>query len=272
MVKIFNSLQTKLTIGFILLILSVSLLTFFYTFAETKKAIKEIVKTELCAISALTEASFTDLERETLKNLKHGDEDKPEFKALQKKLKAMLTSHPDITDIYTMRLKGKDIVFVVDPAYGDPKEPIPAPGIDEKYEEVTPEMRQGFEKNIAESEFSTDDWGTLLSGYAPIRDSQGNKIGLVGVDMYANIVIQKQDYLGKTIFIMIGISTLIAGLLILFFSKTIIKDIHKLNTVAREISTGNMEVNMEVNRKDEIGELSDSFGRMVASLKIMMMK
>ena len=90
--------------------------------------------------------------------------------------------------------------------------------------------------------------------------------------MYANLVMQKQNYLGKTIYVMIGISILIAGILILIFSKTIIKDIHKLNDVAREISMGNMDVSLDVKRKDEIGDLADSFGRMVASLKIMMMK
>ena len=64
---------------------------------------------------------------------------------------------------------------------------------------------------------------------------------------------------------------LLAGLFILIFSKTIIKDIHKLNHIANDISMGNMDVDMDVTRKDEIGELAESFGRMVASLKIMMM-
>ena len=44
----------------------------------------------------------------------------------------------------------------------------------------------------------------------------------------------------------------------------------KLNKTAEDISQGNMNVTVNVNRKDEIGDLAESFSRMVASLKFMM--
>ena len=50
-----------------------------------------------------------------------------------------------------------------------------------------------------------------------------------------------------------------------------IRDIRSLNDSAARISCGDMDVFVTVERKDEIGELADSFSRMVASLKIMMM-
>jgi len=49
-----------------------------------------------------------------------------------------------------------------------------------------------------------------------------------------------------------------------------IRDIKKLNKTANEISTGNTNITIDVKRKDEIGDLAESFGRMVASLKFMM--
>jgi len=52
---------------------------------------------------------------------------------------------------------------------------------------------------------------------------------------------------------------------------TIIKDIKKLNKSAEEISKGNTNFTVDVNRKDEIGELADSFSRMIASLKFMIL-
>lgn len=63
-----------------------------------------------------------------------------------------------------------------------------------------------------------------------------------------------------------------AGFIILLFSGTIIKDVNRLNRIANKISMGDMEVKMDIRRHDEIGDLADSFGRMVASLKIMMME
>jgi HAMP domain-containing protein len=68
-----------------------------------------------------------------------------------------------------------------------------------------------------------------------------------------------------------AVGVLVAGLFILLFSQTIIKDVHKLNRAATQISMGDMDAQVDVVRRDEIGALADSFGRMVASLKIMMM-
>ena len=39
-----------------------------------------------------------------------------------------------------------------------------------------------------------------------------------------------------------------------------IRDIKKLNKTANEISTGNTNITIDVKRKDEIGDLAESFG------------
>ena len=89
--------------------------------------------------------------------------------------------------------------------------------------------------------------------------------------MASDRVIEKQEFIGTTIYYVMAVAIVLAGFFILLFSKTIIKDIHELNRVANAISMGDMDVDMDVRRKDEIGALAESFGRMVASLKIMMM-
>jgi HAMP domain-containing protein len=88
--------------------------------------------------------------------------------------------------------------------------------------------------------------------------------------MLATTVVERQNFIGDTIYIIMGIAILIAALLIGLFSVTIIRDIQKLNRAAQKISTGETNVTIDVQRKDEIGELSNSFERMVTSLKIMM--
>jgi adenylate cyclase len=111
----------------------------------------------------------------------------------------------------------------------------------------------------------------MISAYAPLRAANGTVVGIVGVDMASDLAIEKQSFIGNTIYIIMAIGILVAAIFIFLFSKTIIKDIRKLNNVAEEISMGNMNVPMDVERNDEIGELAESFGRMAASLKIMMM-
>ena len=171
--------------------------------------------------------------------------------------------------MYTYMAKDdKSVRFVVDAEYGispDAAEP------GEVYEDITPQMLQGLIEPAAEDDYSTDKWGTFMSGYAPIRDGKGAIVGAVGVDMLSTKAIEKQRFIGKTLFVIFIISLLIAAIIIDTFSRTIIRDVKKLNRLANEISTGKMDSSLDVKRNDEVGELAESFGRMAASLKIMMM-
>jgi HAMP domain-containing protein len=258
-----------LTVSFILLILAVTSLTFLFTFRETQKALKEVTQTELMALASVIAGEFSGAEADSMSVFQPGDETALSFIAIRDKLKSIKQSHSDIKYLYTMKKTGDRLTFMVDADYGNTEDPGAKVG--EKYTEENPELLKGFEKASVDREFTTDKWGTLLSGYAPLRDSKGSVIGIVGVDMASNMVMQKQAFIGKTIYIIMAFGILLAGLFILIFSKTIIKDVHKLNRVANDISMGKMDVDMDVTRKDEIGELAESFGRMVASLKIMMM-
>jgi HAMP domain-containing protein len=195
-----------------------------------------------------------------------GDAEKP--RGVRGILAGDILPHPDLKYIYTMRQVGPQVQFIVDADYGSATDPSGAIG--DEYKEATETLKQGFGTATAEKDFYTDTWSTLLSGYAPLRNSKGDAIGLVGVDMSAEMVLQKQHFLGSTIYLIFGLGILVAGVVILIFSQTIIKDIKKLNRTATSVSQGDMNVVMDVKRKDEIGELADSFGRMVVSLKIMM--
>lgn len=269
MPRLFHSLQTKLTLSFIALVLIVTAGTFFYSVRESKRALLEITRAELRAVSAAVAAELSGPDGDALEALKAGDEKTAPFAALKDKLSRLRGSHPDFKYIYTMRLSGKALQFVVDPDYGNTSDPGAAIG--EPYT-PTPAILDGFKGPTADSEFTTDKWGTTMSGYAPIRNSRGQTVAVVGVDMSSDLVLQKQRYIGNTIYLIIGIGVLAAGLFIFAFSKTIIKDVNALNEVAQQISMGNTDVQMRVSRKDEIGDLAESFGRMVASLKIMMMQ
>jgi adenylate cyclase len=117
----------------------------------------------------------------------------------------------------------------------------------------------------------TDQWGTVISGYAPVKNADGVVTGIVGVDMSAERVIERQDFIGSIIYLIMLIGIGITAVIIGIISKTMIRDIRALNDSAEKISTGDTNVLVTVVRNDEIGELASSFSRMVSSLKIMMM-
>ena len=78
--KIFNSLQTKLTASFVLLILAVTSLTFLITFRETKSALKEVAQTELKAVASVIASQLHGRDGDAIQNLRPGDEESSEFK------------------------------------------------------------------------------------------------------------------------------------------------------------------------------------------------
>lgn len=93
-------------------------------------------------------------------------------------------------------------------------------------------------------------------------------MGLIGVDISLEQMLAKQAFIGNTIYLIMGLGIAVAGLFIFLFSKTIIRDIKSLNQAAHDVSLGAANAMVTVERRDEIGELADSFGRMVTSLKI----
>lgn len=106
------------------------------------------------------------------------EEDSPEFNAVYEALSKHKTNE-SIEFIYSMkRLEGNDIVFVVDTDDEEPAE------LFEPYEWL-PDMEPAFNdgKVTSDKEYNSDEWGTFLSGYAPIFDSQNRVVGIVGCDI-----------------------------------------------------------------------------------------
>ncbi len=73
-----------------------------------------------------------------------------------------------------------------------------------------------------------------------------------------------------TLVIIIIVVIIVVPGLAYYLSRGITKPIVQLNDAAEKISTGDMDVNVDVKSDDEIGDLAQSFGRMVASMKFMM--
>ncbi len=170
---------------------------------ETHTALKGAVQEKLIAVASTT---ASQVDGDIFARLQPGDEDTEEFIRIRDQLRSVKQATTDIHYIYTMRKDGDVIVFVVDADYG--VEPDAAP-IGEPYPDAEPEMFAGFIAPTADQEFTTDAWGTVLSGFSPIRDRAGYVVGIVGVDMDSSVVSAQLNYL-NLFFYGIGIVALIA--------------------------------------------------------------
>jgi adenylate cyclase len=202
-------------------------------------------------------------------SLKPGDDERPDYVALNQKLYSMRKNNPDISEFYGMRKEGDEVVFIFDDwTITNPEEQS---NIDDEYSDYDLVLLEAFNgKNIASDDFYTDAWGTWLTGYAPVRDSSGRVVVVLAVDMNVNVVQQKINFIGSLIYVVMGAAILLAALLILFFSATIIKDINRMTKVANKISAGELDFQLpEIKSKNEIYELNEGLKSVVAAVEFL---
>ena len=125
--------------------------------------------------------------------------DGPEYVEARRPLRRFRDAIPDVRFVYTVVLDGNDVRFVLDAAEpGDLDEDgvEDRSGVWERYEDADSAMfvalgSEGAPVPQSTDEPYTDRWGVFMSGYAPFFDGEGRLIGAVGVDVDANLYVQR---------------------------------------------------------------------------------
>lgn len=73
----------------------------------------------------------------------------------------------------------------------------------------------------------------------------------------------------RTSLIVMGISLVVAGIVLYFVIRGITRPIERLNHSAKRVSEGYLNEDVIINRKDEIGQLAENYNGMLASLRTM---
>jgi two-component system phosphate regulon sensor histidine kinase PhoR len=140
---------------------------------------------------------------EKLKGVK-GEERTQAYREIKKVLDKLKENNPRWFYVYTM-VKGDKpgiLRFAVEGGTD-----ITLPG--EEYDVSNSlEIQQGFLAATADQEITEDKWGRWLSGYAPIKNSRGETVALLGVDITAdealkNIMLLAQGTIAFYLFILI---------------------------------------------------------------------
>jgi diguanylate cyclase (GGDEF)-like protein len=115
-------------------------------------------------------------------------------------LRRLRRAVPDIHYVYTFTSDGRDVRFVLDAADPGAKSVggvSDQSGVWEIYEHRSPAMMlvlgNGHGPGVASAttEQVTDEWGTFMTGFAPIFDAGGHQIGAVGVDVDASVLLAR---------------------------------------------------------------------------------
>jgi adenylate cyclase len=270
------SFQTKLTVFLIALSGTVLLYGVFLLYNLAARSLREEFRHKLLAVACSTAAGINVADNEQVRVPADGES--ATYLRLRKQLEAVRRANRvnRVSDVYTMRLDHGAPVYVVD-SYPPGTRTTdfaagltdPPPAVGDPEDNPTPEMRAAFHLRapIAETQPSRDKWGVWLSGYAPLFDTAGRQVGIVGVDASA-------DTLGVlTHDLRIGTLQGLACALVLsialgaLISRRITRPVSQLTEGLRSVSEGDLTAHLELHSGDEFEEFAKTFNLMVVGLR-----
>lgn len=186
---LFASLGEALLVGAVVLLV-VSLAVYGVWF-EAERTAMQNKRTELMRLaSSLTSLIDTD----TLDKFRDESQtNTPEFEAAVAPLRRAFQATPGIKFLYTVRLEGGQIKFVLDatmPGDSDQDGVEDQSKVGEVYENSDPGLNEALlsgtkPRATASDKPYTDAWGTFISGFAPYLHKDGTVAGVLGVDVDA---------------------------------------------------------------------------------------
>ena len=267
-IKFFSGFRAKITLLFIVSMLFIAALSNFTIYKYALDFQFQQLRDKLIAIAS-TSAIIVNAESLTkVPLIKEGVESTP-YKVIVKQLNKIKEANPSIEYIYTMTKTSKPGIFqfVVDP---DPEpeeegEEGSYPG-DEYDASRFPQMMKAFSGPTADEQMEKDEWGVFLSGYAPIVDSSGKTVAILGVDMQASDVYGMQQKVKVRALIVLVLGVLLSLFLGTVISSRIARPVKELLKGTRYISSGHLDHNVTVKGSDEIAELGQAFNKMSTEL------
>ncbi len=187
----------------------------------------------------------------------------PEYEEMYSGLSAFLNSET-VQYIYAMTYEDDShFKFVIDT---DPEDPADFAELYDTEDEMTEAWN-----NIPSvtKEATVDEWGTVYTGYAPIINSSGKVVGIVGVDYNAGIISDAIAKLNKWIGLAFLIGTVLIVAIAYAYTRRVKLNFIKLNEAILKVTAddGDLTSKVLVNTGDELEEISNSYNKLIAKTR-----
>ncbi len=196
-----------------------------------------------------------------------GDESSAVFRNIRGQLERVKRAN-DLSNetIYTFH--------VVDAAAGELEFAVmlhPVPFVGDPYtvpENIRPIVQTVIrDKHSAYTPLYTDEHGSWISGYAPIVNGAGELRGILAVDYQVDrFLMALYEDVARTLLYDLGF-VLLGVALSFWLSRRISRPVERLSVAARSIMEEKYDFKLPVQSRDEIGQLTETFNSMAASLR-----
>jgi methyl-accepting chemotaxis protein len=254
-----RSIKAKISLGMMVCVFFAGGLVGTVCLRQMKANLLEQSKNQTMSVAATAAAT---VDGDLFETIQEGDEDGEAYAVIYNQLRNFVQGD-DIVYVYTMRRVGSGLEFVVDADADDPA------AIGEPYESYE-EIDQAFLGNIV----TADAWGHFYSGFAPIYNSAGEIVGVVGVDCSVTSIEQRDASMMR---IAVGIectSLVVSLVLALLISGYLSKNVKTIDRKVKELAAaeGDLTQEIHVNSKDEVGSIAKSMNSFLASLRSMLLQ
>jgi signal transduction histidine kinase len=258
-------LQTKLALSFSVLAIVTSALLTFVLYKTIQGQLREDIRERLRNIASIAALQVDGDAHATL--TERAQEGNAAYMQIKRVLQRIKNNSPNIHYIYTWRFNNAgQLVFVVD-AETDPEEISHLGDIyKSESDSFLAQKLASLKGPMADDQFDIDKWGVWLSGYAPFYRSDGQREGIVGMDIAAADVIAKERRFLRVALGVFGVTIPVALALGWFLGRTLTGPIVKLTVASNRIAGGDLSYRVPLYSGDEIGTLALAFNTMTQSL------
>lgn len=130
------------------------------------------------------------------------------------------------------------------------------------------EMEDAFNGEVTISDESlTDDYGTFITACAPIKNSSGEVIAIIGADVDTGMFESIRSDLTKIIIITIILLSIVAFIMAYIYSNKISKNITNIQYALGKMKDGDFTEDINIKTKDELEDIALSINKLQNSLK-----
>lgn len=161
----------------------------------------------------------------------------------------------DVTYIYTLSKGENKAHFIVDGSI------VNSDAIGEEYP-LEDEMKDAFNGQVAVNKKPIkDDLGTFISAYAPVKDSSGNIIAIVGIDKEVSEYVSIKNKILLDVIIAAIIIMCLSIVISISFSKKLSGNVNSIKDNLRKMADGDLTEELEIKSNDEFEVIAKEINR-----------